>query len=154
MRSVILAFDDYVHVPEAKCMMQIKLQWHLSKLDILEREPLPSTVPSGEFWEQCIANRTFKAKVRPGRADATQAARPHPRPLPHPRLCGAAHQVHTPGRVASRLDGPDAELQPRLRPTIEVRRFLFLTSNEKKASSSQKLLHIIENTISYVAVLK
>jgi hypothetical protein len=61
--TVILAFDDYAHVPEAKCMTQLKRRRHLPKLDILEREPLPSTVPSGERWEQCIANRTFKAKV-------------------------------------------------------------------------------------------
>ena len=60
---VVLAFDDYAHVPEAKCMTQTKRRRHLPKLDILEREPLPSTVPSGERWEQCIANRTFKAKI-------------------------------------------------------------------------------------------
>jgi hypothetical protein len=40
--------------------------------------------------------------------------------------------------------------------TIKVRGFLFLTSNrdERKASSPHKLLLIIENAISYVAVLK
>ena len=61
--TVILAFDDYAHVPEAKCMTQLKRRRHLPKLEILEREPLPSFCPSGERWEQCIANRTFKAKV-------------------------------------------------------------------------------------------
>ena len=61
--TVILAFDDYAHVPEAKCMTQLKRRRHLPKLDILEREPLPSFCPSGERWDQCIANRTFKSKV-------------------------------------------------------------------------------------------
>jgi hypothetical protein len=60
---VILAFDDYVHVPEAKCMTQLKRRRHLPKVDILEREPLPPFCPSGDRWDQCIANRTFKAKV-------------------------------------------------------------------------------------------
>ena len=61
--TVILAFDDYAHVPEAKCMTQIKRRRHLPKLEILEREPLPSFCPSGERWDQSIANRTFKSKV-------------------------------------------------------------------------------------------
>ena len=61
--TVILAFDDYAHVPEAKCMTQVKRRRHLPKLEILEREPLPSFCPSGERWDQCIANRTFKSKV-------------------------------------------------------------------------------------------
>ena len=61
--TVILAFDDYANVPEAKCMTQLKRRRHLPKLDILEREPLPSFCPSGDRWDQCIANRTFKAKV-------------------------------------------------------------------------------------------
>ena len=61
--TVILAFDDYAHVPEAKCMTQLKRRRHLPKLEILEREPLPSFCPSGERWDQCIANRTFKSKV-------------------------------------------------------------------------------------------
>jgi hypothetical protein len=46
------------------------------------------------------------------------------------------------------------ELLAPKRPTIKVREFLFLTSNERKASSSHKLLCIIENAIAYVAVLK
>jgi hypothetical protein len=61
--TVILAFDDYAHVPEAKCMTQLKRRRHLPKLQILEREPLPSFCPSGERWDQCIANRVFKSKV-------------------------------------------------------------------------------------------
>ena len=61
--TVILAFDDYAHVPQAKCMTQVKRRKHLPKLDILAREPLPPFPPSGERWSQHIANRTFKSKV-------------------------------------------------------------------------------------------
>jgi hypothetical protein len=61
--TVILAFDDYAHVPEAKCMTQLKRRKHLPKLEILEREPLPSFCPSGDRWNQSIANRVFKSKV-------------------------------------------------------------------------------------------
>ena len=60
---VILAFDDYAHVPEAKCMTQLKRRRHIPKLDILEREPLPPVCPVGPHWDQCISNRVFKAKV-------------------------------------------------------------------------------------------
>ena len=60
---VILAFDDYAHVPEAKCMTQLKRRRHIPKLEILAREPLPPVCPCGARWEQSIANRVFKAKV-------------------------------------------------------------------------------------------
>jgi hypothetical protein len=60
---VILAFDDYSRVPEAKCMTQLKRRRHIPKIDCLEREPLPPVCPCGTRWEQSIANRTFKAKV-------------------------------------------------------------------------------------------
>jgi len=60
---VILAFDDYSRVPEAKCMTQLKRRRHIAKIECLEREPLPPVCPSGARWDQCIANRTFKAKV-------------------------------------------------------------------------------------------
>ena len=60
---VVLAFDDYAHVPEAKCMTQLKRRRHVPKLDILEREPLPPVCPVGAYWDQCISNRVFKAKV-------------------------------------------------------------------------------------------
>lgn len=60
---VILAFDDYAHVPEAKCMTQLKRRRHIPKLEILAREPLPPVCPCGQRWEQSIANRVFKAKV-------------------------------------------------------------------------------------------
>lgn len=61
--TVILAFDDYDHVPEAKAMTQIKRRRHIPQVQILEREPLPPVCPSGPRWDQCIANRTFKSKV-------------------------------------------------------------------------------------------
>jgi len=61
--TVILAFDDYANVPEAKAMTQIKRRRHIPQIEILEREPLPPVCPSGARWEQCIANRTFKAKI-------------------------------------------------------------------------------------------
>ena len=61
--TVILAFDDYAHVPEAKCMTQLKRRRHIPKLEILAREPLPPVCPCGARWEQSIANRVFKAKV-------------------------------------------------------------------------------------------
>jgi len=61
--TVILAFDDYAHVPEAKCMTQIKRRKNIPKIDFLEREPLPPVCPSGTRWDQCIANRVFKTKV-------------------------------------------------------------------------------------------
>ena len=61
--TVILAFDDYAHVPEAKCMTQMKRRKNIPKIDFLEREPLPPVCPSGTRWDQCIANRVFKTKV-------------------------------------------------------------------------------------------
>jgi hypothetical protein len=61
--TVILAFDDYANVPQAKCMTQLKRRRHLPQLEILAREPLPPFPPSGERWSQHIANRTFKSKV-------------------------------------------------------------------------------------------
>ena len=61
--TVILAFDDYANVPQAKSMTQIKRRKHIPQLQILEREPLPPVCPSGSHWEQCISNRTFKAKI-------------------------------------------------------------------------------------------
>lgn len=63
VNTVILAFDDYAHVPEAKCMTQLKRRRNLPQLEILEREPLPTVCPSGDKWAQCISNRVFKAKV-------------------------------------------------------------------------------------------
>ena len=60
---VILAFDNYEHVPKAKCMTQAKRRKHTPALPFSEHSELPCMVPEGEMWTQCIANRTFKARV-------------------------------------------------------------------------------------------
>jgi len=60
---VILAFDDYNHVPQAKSMTQIKRRRHLPPVEFNPRDALPPCVPQGERWQQCISNRTFKSKV-------------------------------------------------------------------------------------------
>lgn len=63
VECVIIAFDDYNHVPQAKSMTQLKRRRHLPPLQIHVRDPLPPVVPSGQYWMQCIANRVFKGKV-------------------------------------------------------------------------------------------
>jgi hypothetical protein len=60
---VILAFDDYARVPEAKSMTQQKRRRHLPAVTIHARDALPPVVPQGAEWQQCISNRTFKSKV-------------------------------------------------------------------------------------------
>ena len=60
---VILAFDNYEHVPKAKCMTQVKRRKNIPVLPFSEHSELPCMVPDGERWSQCIANRTFKTKV-------------------------------------------------------------------------------------------
>jgi hypothetical protein len=61
--AAILAFDDYDHVPRAKCMTQTKRRKHTPAASFGEQAELPCMVPEGERWTQCIANRTFKARV-------------------------------------------------------------------------------------------
>lgn len=61
--TVILAFDNYEHVPRAKCMTQVKRRKHIPALPFSAQSELPCMVPDGERWTQCIANRTFKTKV-------------------------------------------------------------------------------------------
>ena len=60
---LILAFDDYEHVPKAKGMTQAKRRKHVPAVPFSEHSELPCMVPEGEHWTQCIANRTFKARV-------------------------------------------------------------------------------------------
>lgn len=60
---VILAFDNYALVPRAKCMTQSKRRKHVPPVPFSEHSELPPMVPEGERWMQCIANRTFKARV-------------------------------------------------------------------------------------------
>jgi hypothetical protein len=61
--TVILAFDNYDHVPRAKCMTQVKRRKNIPILPFSAQSELPCMVPEGERWTQCIANRTFKTKV-------------------------------------------------------------------------------------------
>lgn len=60
---VVLAFDDYRHVPEAKSMTQLKRRRHVPAAGFHARDALPPVVPQGERWQSCICNRTFKSKV-------------------------------------------------------------------------------------------
>jgi hypothetical protein len=61
--TVILAFDNYEHVPRAKCMTQVKRRKNIPILPFSAQSELPCMVPEGDRWTQCIANRTFKTKV-------------------------------------------------------------------------------------------
>jgi hypothetical protein len=61
--TVILAFDNYEHVPRAKCMTQVKRRKNIPILPFSAQSELPCMVPDGDRWTQCIANRTFKTKV-------------------------------------------------------------------------------------------
>ena len=63
VRGVVIAFDDYTHVPAAKSMTQIKRRRHLPTVEFSDRSQLPPTVPTGEQWAACISNRTFKTVV-------------------------------------------------------------------------------------------
>lgn len=61
--TVILAFDNYAEVPRAKSMTQVQRRRHVPVAPFAEHSELPCMVPEGEQWTQCIANRTFKARV-------------------------------------------------------------------------------------------
>jgi hypothetical protein len=61
--AVVLAFDNYEHVPRAKCMTQAKRRRNIPVLPFSAASELPCMVPEGERWAQCIANRTFKTRV-------------------------------------------------------------------------------------------
>ncbi len=61
--TVVLAFDNYAHVPVAKAMTQTKRKKNVPRVDFAESQSLPCMVPEGEKWTSCIANRAFKAKV-------------------------------------------------------------------------------------------
>jgi len=60
---VVLAFDNYEHVPLAKCMTQLKRRRNIPTIPFGAHSELPCMVPEGERWTQCISNRTFKARV-------------------------------------------------------------------------------------------
>eukprot|EP00961_Rhodomonas_salina_P265040 3582888-Rhodomonas_salina.2 len=59
--TVVLAFDDYDHVPASKNMTQNKRQKHTPQMSMHGNEVLPASIPHN--WSQCIMNRTFKTKV-------------------------------------------------------------------------------------------
>ena len=63
VKGVILAFDDYAHVPVAKSMTQSKRKRNVPTVDFSDRSQLPPTVPMGEHWATLIMNRTFKTVV-------------------------------------------------------------------------------------------
>lgn len=63
IKTIVIAFDNYEHVPEAKCMTQDSRRKHVPQVNFSETSPLPCMVPEGEYWTQCMANRTFKSKV-------------------------------------------------------------------------------------------
>lgn len=62
-KVVVLAFDNYEHVPRAKCMTQAKRRKHIPIMPFAQHSELPCMVPEGQLWVQCMANRTFKTKV-------------------------------------------------------------------------------------------
>jgi len=60
---VVLAFDNYMHVPKAKCMTQVKRRRNIPVIPFGEHAELPCMVPDSVHWMQCIANRAFKTRV-------------------------------------------------------------------------------------------
>ena len=58
---VVLGFDNYRHVPEAKAPTQRKRSNKIEAYDFDEHDNLPSVIP--ECWPQAIRNRSFKSKV-------------------------------------------------------------------------------------------
>ena len=59
--TVVIGFDNYTHVPEAKNMTQIKRCRHVPALNFSPDDPLPPIMP--ENWSAAMRNRTFKVKV-------------------------------------------------------------------------------------------
>ena len=61
--TVIIAFDDYTHVPVAKAMTQQKRRRNIPQIAFSDRDALPPVVPSKDDWPRCMANRTFKTRL-------------------------------------------------------------------------------------------
>lgn len=59
--TVVLAFDNYDHVPSSKAMTQAKRAKHRLNYEFAQTSSLPSRPP--EDWGAAMANRTFKIKV-------------------------------------------------------------------------------------------
>jgi hypothetical protein len=60
-KTVVLAFDDYDHVPSSKAMTQAKRAKQRVNYDFAQTNALPSRPP--DDWGSAMANRTFKVKV-------------------------------------------------------------------------------------------
>lgn len=60
-KTVVLAFDNYDHVPAAKGMTQAKRRKHLPPVHEDPYTPLPPFIP--DEWDVLIMNRVFKTKV-------------------------------------------------------------------------------------------
>ena len=60
-KHVVLAFDDYAHVPTSKGMTQCKRRRHIPPKVIHAHESLPPTIPPD--YMELIMNRVFKTKV-------------------------------------------------------------------------------------------
>lgn len=58
---VVLAFDDYDHVPAAKSMTQAKRAKRADPVQFHSRDQLPSLIP--DYWDRAILNRNFKTRV-------------------------------------------------------------------------------------------
>lgn len=58
---IVLAFDDYEHVPRAKYMTQAKRRKNLEPYVFCDGDSFPCRPP--EPWDAAMANRTFKATV-------------------------------------------------------------------------------------------
>ena len=61
--TVIVAFDDYSHVPLAKAPTQQKRRRNIPQISFTDRDSLPPVVPRRDQWSQCMANRTFKNRL-------------------------------------------------------------------------------------------
>ena len=59
--TVIVGFDDYTNVPEAKNMTQIKRSRNVPAMNFSPDDALPAIMP--ENWSAAMRNRTFKVKV-------------------------------------------------------------------------------------------
>jgi len=59
--TVVLAFDNYEHVPSSKSMTQAKRLKQRVDYDFAQSSALPCRPP--EDWGSAMANRTFKSKV-------------------------------------------------------------------------------------------
>jgi len=60
-RTVVLAFDDYAHVPRAKAITQAKRRANIVPIVFNEGDVFPDEPPMP--WDAAMANRAFKASV-------------------------------------------------------------------------------------------